>query len=258
MLIKITDKCSMGCTHCLSDCKPDGKHMSFETFKKVITFHFDRAGNSPILISGGEPTEHPEFEKFIGYLLTYKLLSEASKLTKLPPITVTTNGRWLVSNMNFVKYLENASHTCNEIMFQVVIDDRYYPTHVDEEVLSSSKMIVVCHEVPAIYPQGRALQNNIPTNRKSSNCFNVRAITKQLKPSALREIVEMQNLRGHMCTPHIDIDGNIKLGESRLCPVCSNIHKTDEEIINDIMNFQCHQCDFINNNLPPLYKQFVE
>ena len=143
MLIKITDKCSMGCTHCLSDCKPDGKHMSFETFKKVITFHFDRAGNSPILISGGEPTEHPEFEKFIGYLLTYKLLSEASKLTKLPPITVTTNGRWLVSNMNFVKYLENASHTCNEIMFQVVIDDRYYPTHVDEEVLSSSKMIVV-------------------------------------------------------------------------------------------------------------------
>lgn len=258
MLIKITDKCSIGCTHCLSDCKSDGQHMSFETFQKVVSFNFDRAGDSPILISGGEPTEHPEFEKFIGYLLTYKLLTEASKLRKYPPITVTTNGLWLTDNMDFVQYLENASHTCNEIMFQVVVDDRYYPIHVNEEILSSSKMITVCHNVPAIYPQGRALQNNISTNRKSSNCFNIRAIAKQMESPTLRNILEMQYMRGHMCTPHIDIDGNIKLGESRLCPVCSSIDKTNKEIIEDIIKFQCHQCDFINNNLPPLYKQFVE
>jgi hypothetical protein len=257
MLIKITDKCSMGCSHCLSDCNPNGKHMSFETFQKAIRFNFDRAGDSPILISGGEPTEHPEFEKFIGYLLMYKKLEEAKNLRKLAPITVTTNGLWLSENVEFVKYLENSSFY-NDIMFQVVVDDRYYPVHVNEKILSSSELIIIGHDVPAIYPQGRALQNNIPTNRKSSNCFNVRAITKQIDSPTFEKIISMQYLRGHMCTPHIDIDGNIKLGESRLCAVCSNIDKTDEEIVNDIINFQCHQCDFINNNLPPLYKQFVE
>ena len=163
-----------------------------------------------------------------------------------------------MNNMNFIKYIENAPHICNDIMFQIVVDDRYYPVHVDEEILSSSKLITVCHNVPAIYPQGRALQNNIPTNRKSSNCFNVRAIAKQIKSPTLKDIVEMQYMRGHMCTPHIDIDGNIKLGESKLCPVCSNIYKTDNEIIEDIINFQCHQCDFINNNLPQEYRRFVE
>lgn len=257
MLIKITDKCSMGCTHCLSDCKPEGKHMTFETFQQAIKFNFDRAGDSPILISGGEPTEHPEFEKFIGYLLMYKRLEEARILKKLAPITVTTNGLWLTENMEFVKYLEKSSFY-NDIMFQVVIDDRYYPIHVNEKILSSSKLIVIGHDVPAIYPQGRALQNNIPTERKSSNCFNVRAIAKQIESPTLEKIISMQAMRGHMCTPHIDIDGNIKLGESRLCPVCSSIYKTDEEIVNDIVRFQCHQCDFINKNLPPLYRQFVE
>lgn len=248
----------MGCTHCLSDCKPEGKHMTFETFQQAIKFNFDRAGDSPILISGGEPTEHPEFEKFLGYVLMYKKLQECANLKRFVPITVTTNGLWLTEHMDFIKSLENDGTFSSDIMFQVVVDDKYYPIHVNEEVLSYSKLIVIGHEVPAIYPQGRALQNNIPTNRKSSNCFNVRAIAKQIECPTLEKIITMQNLRGHMCTPHIDIDGNIKLGESRLCPVCSSIYKTDEEIVEDIIKFQCHQCDFINKNLPPLYRQFVE
>lgn len=258
MLIKITDKCSMGCSHCLNDCNSNGKHMSFETLEKVIRFNFDRAGNSPILISGGEPTEHPDFKNFIGYILTYKTFEDVLKPKKFPPITVTTNGLWLTKNMDFIKTLEKAPDVSDDIMFQVVIDDRYYPTHVDENILSSSELITVCHNVPSIYPQGRALQNNIPWNRKSSNCFNVRAIAKQLNNPTFNDIIVMQNLRGHLCTPHIDIDGNIKLGESKLCPVCSNICKLDKEIIDDIINFQCHQCDFINETLPPLYRKFVE
>jgi organic radical activating enzyme len=258
MLIKITDKCSMGCTHCLSDCKPDGQHMSFETFQKAVSFNFSRAGNSPILISGGEPTEHPEFKKFLSYVLGYKKFQEKVNSKKYPPIIVTTNGLWLSKHMDFVKLLEETNIVSDDIMFQVVVDDRYYPIHVNEDILMSSELILIGHNVLSIYPQGRALQNNIPWNRKSSNCFNVRAIAKQIENPTLERIITMQNLRGHMCTPHIDIGGNIKLGESRLCTICSSIYKTDKEIINDIINFKCHQCDFINESLPPLYKQFVE
>ena len=42
---------------------------------------------------------------------------------------------------------------------------------------------------------------------------------------------------------------DIKLGESDLCPVCSSIYKSEQEIMNDILNFHCHQCDHINKNL---------
>lgn len=33
MLVELTYACKMDCTHCLSDCKPDGEHMSIATFK---------------------------------------------------------------------------------------------------------------------------------------------------------------------------------------------------------------------------------
>lgn len=41
MLVDLTYACNMGCTHCLSDCKPDGKHMSIDTFKDVLKFMVD-------------------------------------------------------------------------------------------------------------------------------------------------------------------------------------------------------------------------
>lgn len=38
MLVEVTYACKMGCTHCLSDCKPDGEHMTLEVFEDVLKF----------------------------------------------------------------------------------------------------------------------------------------------------------------------------------------------------------------------------
>ena len=40
--------------------------------------------------------------------------------------------------------------------------------------------------------------------------------------------------------------------------VNGQIAKPSKEIKDDIIKFQCHQCDFINDKLPSLYRQFVE
>ena len=259
MLIKITDKCSMGCIHCLSDCNEDGKHMSLDTFKEAVEFNNKLIASniSPLIISGGEPFEHPDIKEFIDYLL---LVEDSRKTFKaIPiPIIITTNGEYISKNPEICEYVAN--HTDN-VQFQVVIDDRYYPVHVDESVLKKQPNVLVCYNVSSIYPQGRAITNNLPYERKSSSCYNVRALAKQFGATALTlDMILIKILtNGHIsCSPHIDIDGNIKVGESRLCPVCSNIHKPKSEIVQDIIDFKCHQCDFINKNLPPEYRKFVE
>lgn len=250
MLIKITDKCSMGCNHCLSDCTPNLNDMNLNTFIDSMSFYDKYCKNflRPIIISGGEPTESSIFLDVIKYLI--------DNYNKNISITITTNGIWLSKNEWLVqetkKYLSNCT-------FQVVMDDRYYPIQVDRNApIFKYNNVMLCDKVLNIYPQGRALNNNLSYQAKASKCFNIRAITKQLNTSSLSDILTFMTLKAKFCTPHIDIDGNIKLGESRLCPVCSSIYKTEKEIINDIINFKCYQCNFINENLPKIYKDFVK
>ena len=59
MLVELTYACNMGCTHCLSDCKPNGEHMSIDTFKDVLKFMVDHTIPT-WMFSGGEMFEHPE------------------------------------------------------------------------------------------------------------------------------------------------------------------------------------------------------
>lgn len=253
MLIKITDKCNMGCSHCLSDCTPNLHDMEWNTFIDAMLFYnkYCKDVRKPIIISGGEPTESKIFYNVISELISYTLLNI--------PITITTNGIWLSENEQVVKDLKKYLPACT---IQIVVDDRYYPIHVNEDSpIFNYDNVILCRDVLRIYPQGRAIQNNLSFEAKSSKCFNIRAITKQMVERGipnLSTIFNTMTMHQKFCTPHIDIDGNIKLGESRLCPVCSNICKTEKEIIDDIINFKCHQCDFLNENLPSQYKRFVE
>lgn len=64
MLITLTYHCSMGCTHCLSDCKPDGQHMPYSVFEDALDF-CNRHQISSMHLSGGEMFEHPEIGNFV-------------------------------------------------------------------------------------------------------------------------------------------------------------------------------------------------
>lgn len=246
MMIKITEHCSMGCTHCMNRATPNNKHMDFDTFKKAINFQKSYGGPFCI-ITGGEPTEHPDFESFISYALG--MLSGVL-------LTVTTNGVWMQNNPEIVKRFHNIFG--NRLMFQVTNDKRFYPTQID---LSSPAFqydnVIVCEQIERIYPQGRALDNQLEWESKASKCFNVRAIVHQIKFQDLRTMISMLAVRAKFCTPHISIDGHIKLGESDLCPNCSHIDKTNAEIMDDILNFRCSQCRLINDKLPENYRKII-
>ena len=251
MLIFITNRCHMGCVHCMDDCKPEGEDMSFSTFQDAVEFSLTRALPTPLMISGGEPTEHPQFQQFVGYAI--------QKIQELPtpiPLLILSNGQWLSEHTGFLKSLDDLNLPW--IGVQVVIDDRYYPTHVDEGILSQYKCVKLCQGVIQIYPIGRAKDNHLPWQAKASKCFNVRAAVKQLHPASYQDLTLRYSIaHNKFCSPNIGINGELRLGESFLCPACSTIYKSDAEIMYDIAKFKCSGCDFINEKLDVVYKQFL-
>lgn len=249
MMIKITEKCSMGCTHCINDAKPVDKHMNINTFKKAINF-FKKYGGAIVIISGGEPAEHPDFLEYI------KLF-----MASVPPyviVCIATNGVWMQNHTYEMVELLNKYN--ERLLVQVTSIDEYYPVKIDTSLpIFKHKSVIVCTEIERMYPQGRALTNNLPYPAPSGpKCANARLIMHQIKVKSLRNMISMMLIKNlFVCTPHIGIDDSIKLGESDLCPVCSNIYKSEKEIIQDILDFRCKGCKEALDNLMPQAKAII-
>ena len=225
----------MGCSHCLSDCKPDGQHMSMETFKKAVNF-FDNYNNLYVMLSGGEIFEHPLIKDFISIATS-----------RFERVVLITNGDKLSSDENLYNFMkEFKSKTPKEQFFiQVTNDPKYYPKALSEkQQYRLKKLGAMIDVVPnGLYPQGRALQNHSNTDwtTKAPKCANVRLLAKQ-GFNSLRFINLALMQTGHWCTPVIAPDGFVKLGESALCPNCAHIDDDDFTIIEKIKNFDCQQC----------------
>jgi organic radical activating enzyme len=235
---------------------PDGADMTLDTFKNVLDFLRVHGLCRPaILISGGEPTEHRDFDGMmrllIDYLKTYRCFEV---------ITFMTNGEQMEKDPErFQRYADEIQQYA-KLLVQVSADKRYYPRRVEphKKIFQQEWVAFADDCVERIYPQGRALDNNMPWEAMASKCFNVRAISKQCPDFDLKNIEKILLYNGRFCTPSIGINGEIKLGESELCPACASIYDEYEEIAPKIRAFQCHWCDQINDRLPKRYRKFVE
>ena len=122
MLIELTYACSMGCSHCMSDCKPDGQHMTEEILNDVFDFlksHLLQISNHPLSFSGGEMFEHPEILRLLDVI--------EERWDKATPIIFITNGRQLVRNKENYKKVEllQKKYGKKRIMIQVTDDPRF-------------------------------------------------------------------------------------------------------------------------------------
>lgn len=244
----------MGCAHCMNDAKPDGKHMTLDTLAATIDFIVRNKIYHSLIVTGGEPTEHPMFPFFMGYII-----AALNKIPEPKMITITTNGFWILDNISCAKELVAAGNEHTHIEFQVSTDTRYYPKKLDvTKRIWREKGFCLCKDcVESIYPQGRAKTNNLPYQVKASKCFNVRAITKQLPNPTIQSVVAGLFSVMKFCTPAIRVDGSISLGESDLCPKCASIYDKEEDIIRKIKEFKCDGCHPLNENLDIKYRQYV-
>lgn len=207
MMIKITEKCSMGCKHCMNDAKATGKEMSIETLKDVLAFLEKSRTDLMLIVTGGEPTEHSKFMECMQLIIDHSSDSVSNV------VTVTTNGVWMAENpADFNRLNKYAEEKDVELLWQVSTIAEYYPKKIDiTKKVYRHKKVTICTTIEKIYPQGRALTNKIPWQAVGSKCFNVRAISKQIKDCTLNGICTTLMLHAKFCTPHIKIDGGIGL-----------------------------------------------
>lgn len=215
----------MGCIHCLDDCKDsNNSFMSIDTFKRSLDF-INKNNFMVILISGGEPLEHPQFFEIAELAIKSKL-----------KIVILSNGMWIENEDIRKKVLDLG------IPFQITNDVMYYPKRIKK---IEHKLLVYEEKIRVMSALGRAKENKIIGTRKAPFCFNLRSATNFLK-NFKHGVMTIRN-NGKICTPYIEIDGSILAGESKYCYKIGTIDSTNEELTKNLLDMKCNYCKLENN-----------
>lgn len=227
MLVRITDYCDMGCTHCMVNASVSGTHMDTDTFRD--TLRFTKRYEPALLLSGGEPTQHPDFIEFLGMIRDNNFDVDA--------VLILSNGT----------FLEDESYTKEILSFghgiQITNDPRFYPKTVKR---IDHPLIEYEDTIRQISPFGRAIKNGITTTQKYPGCFNLRSIAEICKTftSAVRRL---RLIAQRFCSPSINTNGSISVGETPFCRWIGTIHSADEELITNIKFIHCNNCGLGKN-----------
>ncbi|WP_210498469.1 radical SAM protein [Vibrio crassostreae] len=249
MLVRITDKCTQGCSHCLVDSVPSGKHMTFSEFYNAIRFAIS-CGDESLLISGGEPTDNPSFHDF----LNYAMMNFQGK------IFVLSHGGFLQTRAD----VDNLVGRYPSVTFQFTSDPLYYKDLIPSDVadyIDSHRNAYVTRSLQDtggfIYPQGRAIRLGVTpetTRSIASKCFNLRSFVNA--GYSLKSAIGELRARAKMCTPSVNTDGSISMGESNQCPSVGNTTDNLDALTSSVKNSQCDDCGMICN-LHPQYKSAI-
>jgi hypothetical protein len=244
VLIKITNYCSMGCSHCMEESTVAGQHMTRETFLAALELTERLEGLAwshgvprMLLISGGEATEHPDIEWFLETAL-------AAGYRRV----LITNGMWLDDPELRAKILRP---DWTDLMVQVTNDPRFYP-RAPKSVPTDDSRVVFVPSLTLLVPLGRMKLTRLPPSppvRKAPTSFNLRSLTRSLRD--VREALFMLRARAAMgmsgnCSPSISSDGAIVAGETSNCFLIGDVHSTAEEITRALVGMQCNKCGLVD------------
>lgn len=229
MLIRITNKCTMGCSHCLIESSsPDGEHMSLEKFDEALRVtHL--LHSRVVVISGGEPFEHPDIFSIIAETKNREFVT-----------IVTSNGLFALDPEK--RRMAKASGA----NIQITNDPRFYPRKLDlVQHLFEHKNWSFTNHVPTIISCRRTREAGIKPNRKAPSCFNIRSLAREYDIISAVSILEF---KGRFCTPSIDADGSIRAGESDTCVKIGEIeYSTEDELNETLRTMICRKCGLVNN-----------
>jgi len=233
MLIRITNHCTMGCTHCLVEATPAGEHMASETFEAVVRFVLAE-GFPFLMVSGGEPTDHPSIVEFIKHAVSEGLYT-----------LVLSNGEFLHGNeKRHEAILEAATGV------QVTNDPRFYPRRV--EPYEHPKVAWETH-IRMVSPQGRAKDTGL-ADKTIPECFNLRSLVRSGMTFQAARLTLAG--RGRFCTPSINVDGSISAGEAPSCKKIGYVTDDDATITHNLREMRCQRCG-LTAKLDSRHKQAI-
>lgn len=264
MLLAVTDYCSMGCQHCFGDHTTAGAHITREQLIKNLEFAYSILKNIPLsmlMITGGEPFEHPHIREVLEVIGQYN-----KKYPKIP-VTIATNGYTMANDIDLMNWYREYVKSHKSILTQVTAVKEFYPKHLTDKnlyYLGKIKNCTVIDEAEEIflYPQGRALNLEDPIwQTNAPKCVNMRLIANQLPTSDFNQIIQTLTSMNKYCTPRINVDGSISMGESALCPPIGTVDRP-ELLFENIKNSRCGKCSIplnkLKNTVPELYNLIME
>lgn len=250
MLIKVTNFCSMGCSHCMENSTVAGEHMTRETFTKALDLSETLEvlawlnGCPPqILLSGGECTEHPEIVSLIEEVWDRNWM-----------VTLITNGMWLGTELRD-QILKHPKRKEN-LFVQVTNDERFYPSKPPKV---DDPRVAYVDKLTVFLPLGRGKPERakgVPT-RTAPSSFNFRSATIGLGDVRLA-IAQLrfrawQGKSGH-CAPSISSDGSLVAGETSFCMKIGDVNSTPEQITRAVVQMgSCNRCG-LETDLPQAHK----
>lgn len=99
MIINITQHCTLYCPHCMQNAGPErSEMMSRDTFIQALRFA-KNIGSKVVMLSGGEPTSHPEFFDFLELLINSDFIS----------VSVLSNGTFIRDHTFTEKFAQMVS-----------------------------------------------------------------------------------------------------------------------------------------------------
>lgn len=235
MLIKVTTVCSMGCPHCMEDARPEGVHMTRETFEEALAFA-ERVegpcrgfGYNLLMLSGGEPTEHPDI---------LDLITLSRERGFLP--TLLTNGMRFTDETFLDDILKAGA------LVQVTNDPRFYP---EAPPVVERPGVAYVDSLTVMVPLGRFAgkeHGEVPT-RKGPACFNLRSIMRSGRVDDADGAIRFLRIRAATgafgsCIPSVCTDGTVVAGESRFCHSIGTVRSTPEELAQALRTMTCSQC----------------
>lgn len=246
MLIQITNRCHMGCPHCMQDSNPAGRHMSEETFRDVLQF-VKKAQPIVVNVSGGEPTEHPLWSTFVKELLAVK---------SVVIVTVLTNGAWIEDVKQRIAMAKLIREHKGHFKVQVYSHPKYYKNHKWTVAHEQQFRSIGCgpdFDSPIFMQDlGRARKNcqeEVAESKHVPSCINSHMIAMQT--FSMPQFLSAAAQAGKFCRPQIDVDGNIHMSESWLCPAVAHVRDgVDNAFWKMRQSRPCQGCR--------LYKNFVE
>lgn len=244
MLIMLTSRCHMDCPHCMQESGPDGRHMTDDTFEQVMQFARE-ACPLVVNISGGEPTEHPQWAAYTRQLLQLRSVATAS---------ILTNGAWIEDAKQRIEMARLIREQKGRLKVQVYSNPLYYQNHdwtVAHEQQFRSIGCIPDFTNPIVNMQdlGRARRNCQDVTATSDHvpsCINSHLLA--IQATSLRHFFLMSVQAAKFCRPLIDPHGGIHMSESWLCPTVAHVSDGPTEAFRKMRQSRpCKGCRLYKN-----------
>ena len=233
----------MGCPHCMQNSTPSGKHMTEETFEQVVDF-CRQARPLVVSVTGGEPTEHPQWLQMTKTLLN---------LPSHPIVAVLTNGSWIEDADTRVAMSKLIRENKQRVKVQVYSNPKYYRDHewtvAHEQQFRSIGCLPNFTDPIFIQDLGRARKNcqeEVKDSDHVPSCINSHLIAKQAL--SLPHFLSMAAQAAKFCRPLIDPHGNIHMSESWLCQAVAHVSDGIVEVFRKMKDSRpCKGCQLYRN-----------